>query len=79
MEKDKTLISGADERTLNKFVYFFGEVTTQEESFKLLEELSGETIPRHYVSYSNLDFSSPLFSSRGNADFTEYQGIQRRT
>lgn len=42
-----------DERTLNKFVYYFGEVTSQEETFKLLEELSGETIPRQYVCYPN--------------------------
>jgi len=38
-----------DERTLNKFVYFFGDETSQEENFKLLEELSGEKITPQYV------------------------------
>jgi len=44
-----------DERTLNKSVYFFGDVTSQEENFELLEELSGETIPRQYVSKTQLE------------------------
>lgn len=43
-----------DERTLNKFVYYFGEETTQDETFKLLEELSGEKITRQYVSQETM-------------------------
>lgn len=40
-----------DERTLDKFVCFFGETPTQEKTFKLVEELSGESIARKYVSF----------------------------
>jgi len=39
-----------DERTLNKYVYFFGEVVSQNTTFKLLEELSGEKIEPKYIS-----------------------------
>ncbi|KAI9655128.1 MAG: hypothetical protein M1821_005611 [Bathelium mastoideum] len=39
-----------DERTLNKFVYTWSDVLSLEETFKLMEDLSGEKIERQYVS-----------------------------
>ncbi|KAK7426119.1 hypothetical protein QQZ08_007429 [Neonectria magnoliae] len=38
----------ADPRTLNKSVFAHSEVRTQEDIFALLEQASGETIPREY-------------------------------
>lgn len=39
----------SDDRTLNKYVFCYGELLSQEEVFARLEELSGETINREYV------------------------------
>ncbi len=39
-----------DERTLNKYVFCYGQLLSQEEVFRKLEELSGEVIERKYVS-----------------------------
>jgi uncharacterized protein YbjT (DUF2867 family) len=44
-----------DERTLNKYVFFFGAVVSQHETIELLEELSGEKIERKYVSAEELE------------------------
>jgi hypothetical protein len=38
-----------DERTLNKYVFCFGEVSSQEAEFEMMEGLSGEKIVRKYV------------------------------
>ncbi|KAL4805968.1 hypothetical protein BDV18DRAFT_140237 [Aspergillus unguis] len=40
----------ADERTLNKMVFAYNEVLTQNQIYGLLEEISGEEIVRNYVS-----------------------------
>lgn len=40
----------ADPRTLNKIVFAYSELATQNQVYNLLEELSGETIERHNVS-----------------------------
>lgn len=39
-----------DDRTLNKMVFAYNVVMTQNEIYSLLEEISGEKIERHYVS-----------------------------
>ncbi|TKY85906.1 hypothetical protein EX895_005447 [Sporisorium graminicola] len=40
----------ADPRTLNKLVFAYGEVTTQNKVWASVEEATGETIPRSYLS-----------------------------
>lgn len=40
----------ADERTLNKMVFIYGEVVMPNQAYDLMEKLSGETIERTYVS-----------------------------
>ncbi|KAL4734055.1 hypothetical protein BDV11DRAFT_66688 [Aspergillus similis] len=40
----------ADDRTLNKMVFAYNTVLTQNEIFSLLEEISGEQITRNYIS-----------------------------
>ncbi|KAL4974349.1 hypothetical protein BDW66DRAFT_140278 [Aspergillus desertorum] len=40
----------ADDRTLNKMVFAYNTVLTQNQIFSLLEEISGEQIPRNYIS-----------------------------
>ncbi|KAJ7468779.1 hypothetical protein FB451DRAFT_1560457 [Mycena latifolia] len=39
-----------DARTLNKFVVTYGDVLSENEIFDLMEEMSGEVIPRKYVT-----------------------------
>lgn len=40
----------ADERTINKHVFVYNEVSTQEAIWSKVEELMDESIPRKYVS-----------------------------
>ncbi|CAH0047142.1 unnamed protein product [Clonostachys solani] len=44
-----------DPRTLNKYVFAYNEVWTHDEIFKLVEELSGETIERQSVPEESLE------------------------
>lgn len=53
----------ADERTLNKYVYTWGDVLTENEIFSIVEELSGEKIARNYVCCF---FFSPTRSTKGS-------------
>lgn len=46
-----------DERTLNKSILCYGDVLSQNEIFQLLEEKSGEVIPKNFVSAL-----SPIFT-----------------
>ena len=39
-----------DERTVNRYVFCFGEMASQEEEFRIMEGLAGERIVRRYVS-----------------------------
>ena len=39
----------ADPRTINKHVFAYGRMWTQNEVWNLLEKISGESIPRKYV------------------------------
>ena len=41
-----------DERTLNKSVFCWGEVLSENQVYKSLEEVSGEKLERHYVCSS---------------------------
>lgn len=43
----------ADERTLNRMVFAYDTLMTQNQIYDLLEELSKEKIDRNYVSYMN--------------------------
>lgn len=38
-----------DPRTLNKFVFVYSEMLTMNQVYDILEEVSGETVPREYV------------------------------
>ena len=38
-----------DSRTVNKYVFCYGDLLSQEEIFAMLESLSGEPIERQYV------------------------------
>ena len=38
-----------DERTLNKSVFCWGDVLSENHVYNLLEEVSGEKLERHYV------------------------------
>ncbi|KAK7455636.1 isoflavone reductase [Colletotrichum acutatum] len=40
----------ADQRTLNKMVFAYGEVMTQNEAFDILEKVSGETVYREFIT-----------------------------
>jgi hypothetical protein len=42
-----------DPRTLNKSVFVFNEIWTQNRIFDLMEKLSGEEIPRSHVGFPN--------------------------
>ncbi|KAH7000339.1 hypothetical protein EDB80DRAFT_109974 [Ilyonectria destructans] len=45
----------ADPRTLNKSVFVYNEIWTQEQIFTLLEKGSGEKIPREYLSKEEVE------------------------
>lgn len=47
-----------DERTLNKYVYTWGEVLTQNETVKLVEEETGEKVSTTSVSVKHHDCSA---------------------
>jgi hypothetical protein len=40
----------SDQRTLNKMVFCYNEILTTNQIWDMLEKLSGETVPRVYVS-----------------------------
>ncbi|KAH7303345.1 hypothetical protein B0I35DRAFT_364420 [Stachybotrys elegans] len=45
----------SDPRTLNRQVFAYGEVTTQNQVFQLVEKWSGEAIPRKYMSKEEIE------------------------
>ncbi|KAH6893389.1 hypothetical protein B0T10DRAFT_546635 [Thelonectria olida] len=45
----------ADPRTLNAAVFAYNEIQTQEQILSLLESLSGESVPREYLSIPDLE------------------------
>ncbi|KAL2888886.1 isoflavone reductase [Ceratocystis lukuohia] len=47
----------ADPRTLNKMVFCHNQIWSQNEALKLLEKMSGESIPRVYVTKEELESS----------------------
>lgn len=54
----------ADPRTLNKLVFAYGEVTTQNAIVEIVEKHSGETIPRKHVS---LEEAENIIKTAGEA------------
>lgn len=44
-----------DDRTINKYVLCYNETRSQLDTIAILESLSGETIPRHFVSLKELE------------------------
>lgn len=44
----------ADPRTLNKRVHVYSELYTQNKVYEVVEGLSGEKLPRGYVSFSTI-------------------------
>ncbi|KAF7170943.1 hypothetical protein CNMCM5623_003390 [Aspergillus felis] len=79
-----------DERTLNKFVFVYNTVMTQNEVYDLLEEISGEKITRNFVADETVyaavsearkligrDISDPLeFYPLYRAEYTLSWGIR---
>ncbi|KAK1458205.1 isoflavone reductase family protein [Colletotrichum melonis] len=45
----------ADPRTLNKMVFAYGEVKTQNEAFDISEKVSGETVTREFMTKEELE------------------------
>lgn len=48
----------SDPRTLNRMVFAYNEVFTPNQMYELLEKVSGEKIPRKYVSIFDIPFSN---------------------
>jgi hypothetical protein len=44
-----------DERTLNKSVFCYGDICTENQIYEMLEEASGEKIPREIVSLIEIE------------------------
>ncbi|KAK0387422.1 hypothetical protein NLU13_5734 [Sarocladium strictum] len=57
----------ADERTINKHVFVYNEVSTQEAIWSKVEELMDESIPRKYVSSTYSTLGPRPFSGQGNS------------
>ncbi len=55
----------ADDRTLNRYVYTWSDVLSENEIFDLVEEVSGEKIERKYVRYLSL----PVLHSQSRHNF----------
>jgi hypothetical protein len=67
-----------DERTVNKYVFCYNELRSQLDSYAIMERLSGETIPRHYVSREELEavISEALpILQRGEIDHRSPEGL----
>ncbi|KAL9567440.1 hypothetical protein ACKAV7_008390 [Fusarium commune] len=47
----------SDPRTINKQVFAYGEVTTQNKIYAAVEKYTGETIPREYISKEQIEKS----------------------
>lgn len=54
----------ADPRTLNKLVFAYNEVTTQDRVWRTVEAITGETIPRQYLSKGEAE---EIMTSAGQA------------
>ncbi|KAJ7174377.1 hypothetical protein C8R46DRAFT_945363 [Mycena filopes] len=57
-----------DDRTLNKFVITTGDVLSQNEIFKTMEELSGEKIERKYISAESIIAKRAEHAAASKAD-----------
>ncbi|KAF2188489.1 isoflavone reductase family protein [Zopfia rhizophila CBS 207.26] len=57
-----------DERTLNKYVYTWSDLLSQNQVFSILEEMSGEKIERTHVSADNIEKSIKQIKAALEAD-----------
>lgn len=67
-----------DERTINKYVFCYNETRSQLDSFAIMERLSGEAIPRDFVSREELeaDIAEALpILQRGEVDHRSPEGL----
>lgn len=67
-----------DERTVNKYVFCYNEMHSQLDSYAIMESLSGETIPRNFVSREELeaDVAEALpILQRGEVDRRSPEGL----
>lgn len=62
----------ADDRTLNRYVYTWSDVLSENEIFDLVEEVSGEKIERKYVRYLSL----PVLHSQSRHNFHVREDIK---
>lgn len=66
-----------DDRTVNKYVFCYNELHSQLDSYAILEKLSGESIPRNYVSREELEAdiaeALPVLQA-GGVDFGSGEG-----
>ncbi|KAJ8100207.1 putative pinoresinol-lariciresinol reductase 3 [Lipomyces tetrasporus] len=67
----------ADPRTLNKMVFAYNELLTQEQIFDKLEKLSGEKLERSYVSEAELKAEVAKFEELVRNGSTDPMIIQR--
>lgn len=66
-----------DERTVNKYVFCYNELHSQLDSIALLEKLSGETVPRDFVSVEEVeaDIADGLPKIMGGMDLRSGEGL----
>ena len=66
-----------DDRTVNKYVFCYNELHSQLDSISILEKLSGETIPRNYVSQEEVEadiVEALQILQTGGMDLTSVEG-----
>ena len=66
-----------DERTVNKYVFCYNELHSQLDTIAILEKLSGETVPRNFVSSEEIDadIAEALPKIQGGMDFRSSEGL----
>ncbi|KAL1957242.1 hypothetical protein VTO42DRAFT_6148 [Malbranchea cinnamomea] len=64
-----------DDRTINQYVYVWGEVLTENQIFAMLEELSGEKIQRNYVK--DREIQSQVSSAKARYAEKPYDAMSR--
>jgi uncharacterized protein YbjT (DUF2867 family) len=66
-----------DDRTVNKYVFCYNELHSQLDSIAILEKLSGETIPRNFVSLEEVeaDIAEALPKIQSGMDLRSGEGL----
>ena len=66
-----------DDRTVNKYVFCYNELRSQLDSIAVLEKLSGETIPRNFISLEEVeaDIAEALPKIQSGMDLRSGEGL----